>query len=274
MAGSLVASSTQLINTPSGRIPLAHVATVEEANGPNEVQRENGRRRILVTANGDGSNDKQLAVQARDLLTKLSLPTGYFATFEGIYAEQLRSSMRLFALAMVSLALIFVVLYTRYRSVTLTLIIMTNVPLALIGSVLALKLTGLELSVASMVGFITLTGISTRNGILKVSHYINLVLHEGEQFGRAMIIRGSQERLVPVLMTATSACCGLLPLVIQPYTPGKEILFPVAVTILGGLVSATILDALLTPVMFLRFGRGALDRLVSRSRSESVVDSY
>jgi HME family heavy-metal exporter len=136
--------------------------------------------------------------------------------------------------------------------VVLTLIIMTNVPLALIGSVLALKLTGLELSVASMVGFITLTGISTRNGILKVSHYINLVLHEGEQFGRAMIIRGSQE-LVPVLMTAASAGCGLLPLVIQPYTPGKEILFPVAVTILGGLITATILDALLTPVMFLRF---------------------
>ena len=266
--------STMLINTPSGRIPLAHVATVEESNGPNEVQRENGRRRILVTANGDGSNDKQLAVQVRDLLTELSLPTGYFATFEGIYAEQLRSSMRLFGLALVSLALIFVVLYTRYRSVVLTLIIMTNVPLALIGSVLALKLTGLELSVASMVGFITLTGISTRNGILKVSHYINLVLHEGEQFGREMILRGSQERLVPVLMTATSACCGLLPLVIQPYTPGKEILFPVAVTILGGLISATILDALLTPLMFLRFGRGALERLVTQTRSEPVVDSY
>ena len=125
-----------------------------------------------------------------------------------------------------------------------------------------------------MVGFITLTGISTRNGILKVSHYINLVLHEGEQFGRAMIIRGSQERLVPVLMTAASACCGLLPLVIQPYTPGKEILFPVAVTILGGLVSATILDALLTPLLFLRFGRRPLERLVSRAHLERVVESY
>ena len=266
--------SVMLIDTPSGRIPLAHVATVEVANGPNKVQRENGRRRILVTANGDGTNDKQLAAQVRDLMNDLSLPTGYFATFEGIYAEQLKSSMRLFGLALVSLALIFAVLYSRYRSVVLTLIIMTNVPLALIGSVLALKLTGLELSVASMVGFITLTGISTRNGILKVSHYINLVLHEGERFGREMIIRGSQERLVPVLMTAASACCGLLPLVIQPYTPGKEILFPVAVTILGGLVSATILDALLTPLLFLRFGRGALDRLVSRAHSEQVVESY
>jgi HME family heavy-metal exporter len=266
--------SNMLIDTPSGRIPLSYVATVEESNGPNEVQRENGRRRILVTANGDGSNDKQLATEVSTLLTKLSLPTGYFATFEGIYAEQLRSSLRLLGLSLVSLALIFAVLYTRYRSVILTMIIMTNVPLALIGSVLALKLTGLELSVASMVGFITLTGISTRNGILKISHYINLVLHEGEQFGREMVIRGSQERLVPVLMTATSACCGLLPLVIQPYTPGKEILFPVAVTIMGGLVSATLLDALLTPLLFLRFGRGALARLMIRARGDRVVDSY
>jgi HME family heavy-metal exporter len=125
-----------------------------------------------------------------------------------------------------------------------------------------------------MVGFITLTGISTRNGILKVSHYINLVLHEGERFGQAMIIRGSQERLMPVLMTAASACCGLLPLVIQPYTPGKEILFPVAVTILGGLVSSTILDALLTPLLFWRFGRKALDRLISRTHSERIVEPY
>lgn len=266
--------TSMLIDTPSGRVPLSYVATVEETNGPNEVQRENGRRRILVTANGDGGNNNQLAAEIRDILANATMPTGYFVTFEGIYAEQLKSSLRLLGLALISLALIFAVLYTRYRSTLLALIIMTNVPLALIGSVLALKLTGLELSVASMVGFITLTGISTRNGILKVSHFINLVLHEGEQFGRDLIIRGSQERLVPVLMTATCAGFGLLPLLLQPFEPGKEILFPVAVTIFGGLLTATFLDALLTPLLVLRFGRKAIERLVTQTQEGRIVESY
>jgi HME family heavy-metal exporter len=151
--------------------------------------------------------------------------------------------------------------------VRLSLIIMTNVPLALVGSLLAIKITGLELSVASMVGFITLTGISTRNGILKISHYINLVLHEGETFGRRMIVRGSNERLMPVLMTAASACGGLVPLLLDPFTPGKEMLFPVAVVIFGGLISSTILDAVLTPWLFLRYGREPLEALVDQAGS-------
>ena len=113
-----------------------------------------------------------------------------------------------------------------------------------------------------MIGFITLTGISTRNGILKISHYINLVLHEGETFGRAMILRGSQERLTPVLMTALSAGVALVPLLIGADAPGKEILHPVAVTIFGGLISATLLDTFLTPVLFLKLGKRPLQRLV------------
>jgi HME family heavy-metal exporter len=154
------------------------------------------------------------------------------------------------------------------------MIIMCNVPLSLIGCVLAVKLAGLQLSVASMIGFITLTGISTRNGILKISHFINLVLHENETFGREMILRGSQERLVPVLMTATSACFGLLPLLILPNAPGKEILYPVAVVIFGGLLVATFLDSLLTPLLFLRFGRSALERLASQVRAKPVIESF
>jgi len=136
------------------------------------------------------------------------------------------------------------------------------VPLALIGSVAALWIAGQPLSVASMVGFITLTGISARNGILKVSHYINLVLHEGEVFGPEMVVRGSLERLAPVLMTALSAGFALLPLIVGADAPGKEILHPVAITIFGGLVSATLLDTLLTPVLFLHLGRKPLERLL------------
>jgi len=123
--------------------------------------------------------------------------------------------------------------------------------------------------VASLVGFITLAGISTRNGILKVSHYLNLMLHEGEAFGRAMVVRGSLERLTPVLMTALVAAFGLAPLLLTPDAPGKEILYPVAVVIFGGLISSTLLDTLLTPVMFLLFGEKPADRLQMQAGDES-----
>ena len=138
---------------------------------------------------------------------------------------------------------------------------MGSVPLALIGSVAALWIAGLPLSVASMVGFVTLTGIATRNGILKISHYINVALHEGMPFGPDLVIRGTLERLTPVSMTALSACVALFPLLIDASSPGKEILHPVAVTIFGGLISATVLDSFLTPVLFMKYGRKPLERL-------------
>ena len=139
-------------------------------------------------------------------------------------------------MSLISLSLIFVVLYSRYRSSVLALIIMGGIPLALIGSVIALYIAGQPLSVASMIGFITLTGISARNGILKISHWINLSLNEGERFGRDLVIRGSLERLTPVLMTALSAGLALTPLLFGADEPGREILHPVAVTIFGGLL--------------------------------------
>ncbi|WP_282099207.1 efflux RND transporter permease subunit [Deefgea sp. CFH1-16] len=137
--------------------------------------------------------------------------------------------------------------------------------MALIGSVIAMWLAGISLSVASLVGFITLTGIATRNGILKVSHYINLCKFEGEHFSQAMIIRGSLERLTPVLMTALTAALALLPLLFAADAPGKEILHPVAVVIFGGLISSTILDTLLTPLMFWLFGQKPLQRLLDEN---------
>lgn len=147
---------------------------------------------------------------------------------------------------------------------------MGSVPLALIGSVAALWWVGQPLSVASMIGFITLTGIATRNGILKISHYINLAIHDGLDFGPDLVMRGSLERMTPVLMTALSAGVALVPLMIDAQAPGKEILHPVAITIFGGLVSATLLDALLTPVLFLRYGRKPLERLVADARSKAA----
>ncbi|MFH1342909.1 MAG: efflux RND transporter permease subunit, partial [Pseudomonadota bacterium] len=179
----------------------------------------------------------------------------------GTFQAQEEASRTIGILSLLSPSLVFAILYNRYRSVLFALIVMGNVPLALIGAVIALWLTGQPLSVASMVGFITLTGIASRNGILKISHYINLALQEGMPFGRELVVRGSLERLTPVLMTALAAGVALVPLLIDAATPGKEILHPVAVTIFGGLISATLLDTFLTPVLFLRYGEKHLERL-------------
>jgi HME family heavy-metal exporter len=251
------------IETPKGRIPLSQVATVETAQGPNQIYRENARRRILVYANTDGTNNAGAIADIRKLIANTQMPAGYFVNMEGTFQAQEESQLLIGLLSLVSLSLIFVVLYTRYHSAVLTLIIMGNVPLALIGSVAALWMTGQALSVSSMIGFITLAGISTRNGILKISHFINLMIHENERFGQAMIVRGCSERLTPVLMTALSAGLALIPLLHGAETPGKEVLHPVAVVIFGGLVSATLLDALLTPVLFQRFGRPAVERIAA-----------
>lgn len=204
----------------------------------------------------------------------MDLPQGYFTSLEGQFQAQEEASRLIAVLSLVSLLLIFVVLYSRYKSGALALIIMGNVPLALIGSVAALWIAGQPFSVASAIGFITLAGIATRNGILKISHYINLALFEGEQFGRRMVIRGTLERLTPVLMTAFAAAIALVPLMIGADEPGKELLHPVAVTIFGGLVSATLLDAFLTPVLFLRFGRKPLERLLLSRRGYVHAEAF
>ncbi|KOX42487.1 multidrug transporter AcrB [Streptomyces purpurogeneiscleroticus] len=251
-----------LLETPSGWVPARQVADIRETDGPNQILRENARRRIVVQANTDGASDMATVVAAiREAVAKEPLPPGFFTSLEGTFQAQEEASRTIAALSALSLALVFAILFSRYRSAALALIIMGNVPLALIGSVAALWLVGQPLSVASMIGFITLTGIVARNGILKISHYLNLSLHEGVPFGPDLAVRGSLERLTPVLMTALSAGVALVPLLYDAASPGKEILHPVAVTIFGGLVSATLLDTVLTPVLFLRFGRTSLERL-------------
>ncbi|MBK9077987.1 MAG: efflux RND transporter permease subunit [Hyphomicrobium sp.] len=263
-----------LLESPAGRIPLNAVAEVVETDGPNQILRENGRRRIAVFANTDGSDLARIVDDIRREVAAAKFPQGYFTSLEGQFQAREEASQLIAVLSLVSLALIFVVLYTRYQSGVLALIIMGNVPLALIGSVAALWIAGQPFSVASAIGFITLAGIATRNGILKISHYINLVLFEGETFGRKMIIRGTLERLTPVLMTSLAASIALLPLMIGADEPGKEILSPVAVTIFGGLVSATLLDGFLTPVLFLLFGRKPLERLTSAEREKVHAEAF
>jgi Cu/Ag efflux pump CusA len=263
-----------LIETPSGWVPLRQVAEVKETDGPNQILRENAKRRIVVLANTDGARDMTAIIaDIRREIAAANLPVGFFASLEGTFQAQEESMRMIGALSLVSLAMVLTLLYSRYRSVLFVLIIMGSVPLVLIGSVIALWWAGQPLSVASMIGFITLTGIATRNGILKISHYINLAIHEGMSFGPDLVMRGSLERMTPVLMTALSAGVALIPLMIDAHAPGKEILYPVAITIFGGLMSATLLDTLLTPVLFLRFGERSLARLVAQTRGESDATS-
>jgi CzcA family heavy metal efflux pump len=261
--------SRTMLDSPAGQIPLSAVASVEEGDGPNQIGRENGRRRIVVYANTDGSDMSRVIADVRKAIAATPLPGSYFVSIEGQFQAQEQATRLITGLSLISLTMIFLVLYSRYRSGVLALVIMGNIPFALIGSVIAMWIAGVSLSVASMVGFITLAGIATRNGILKVSHYINLCKFEGETFGMPMIIRGSLERLTPVLMTALVAAFALVPLLLAADAPGKEILHPVAVVIFGGLVSSTILDSLLTPLIFWLVGRKPLEAIVAGEAKEA-----
>ena len=258
-----------LIETPMGRVPLGQLASIEEGEGPNQISRENARRRIVLSANTDGRDMSGIVADIRATLAAAPLPQGYFTALEGQFQAQEQAARLIALLASVSLLMIFLVLYSRYRSVVLTAIIMGNIPLALVGSVIALWISGQPLSVAALVGFITLTGIATRNGILKMSHYINLCAFEGETFGRDLIVRGSIERLTPVLMTALVAAFALVPLLVSADAPGKEILHPVAVVIFGGLISSTLLDTVLTPMMFYLWGGQPLKRLLALRETQA-----
>jgi heavy-metal exporter, HME family len=260
-----------LIASPNGMIPLRLVANVEETEGPNQIQREGGKRRIVVFANRDGTADMAAIIgDVRAAIAATPLPDGYSIGLEGTFQAQEAAVKAIGLLAVLALILIFVILYSRYRSAVLALIVMGSIPLALIGSVVALTVANVSLSVASMIGFITLAGISARNGILKISHYINLAVNEGEHFGPGLVIRGSLERLTPVLMTALSAGFALVPLLNGADLPGREILHPVAVTIFGGLISATVLDTVVTPLLFLLFGKKPLERLLSEAGTRST----
>ena len=259
-----------LIETPNGRVPLSKLATIEDGDGPNQISRDDGKRRIVLSANASGRALSEIVADIRAVVADTKLPEGYFITLGGQFQAQEEASRLVGLLSIVSLVLMFVVLYSRYKSTRLSALIMVNIPLALVGAVLGLWLSGQPLSVAALVGFITLAGISVRNGILKVSHYINLMRFEGENFDHKMIIRGSLERLSPVLMTALVTAFALAPLLFEAERPGTEVLHPVAVVIFSGLISSTLLDTFLTPVMFWLFGRRDAERLLEDKDAEAL----
>jgi HME family heavy-metal exporter len=253
------------IELPNGSlIPLSQIATVEIENGISSIVHENTQRRIVVSSNVQGRDLGSAVKEMQATVAKeLKLPQGYYLEYGGQFESQQSASKLILILSLFSFAGIYLVLFSHFKSNRIVLQIMLNIPLALIGSVITVWLTGGTFSIATMVGFITLTGIASRNGIMMISHYIHLVEHEGETFNDQMIIRGSIERMVPVLMTALVAALALIPLTMDASAPGKEILYPVATVILGGLISSTLLDMIVTPVVFKRFGKKALEQYFS-----------
>ncbi|MFT4731246.1 MAG: CzcA family heavy metal efflux pump [Gammaproteobacteria bacterium] len=264
------ALSAVLIDTPAGAIPITNIADISISDGPNQVLRENGRRRLVVYANSTGVDVKQLLSVVREQVNEVELGSDSFISIEGQFLAQEQAMRLLVLLSAMSFALIFLVLYMRYSSLVFASIIMSSLPMALLGAVAAMWLTHTPLSVASVVGFITLTGIASRNGILKLSHYLNLIKFEDEQFNTQLIIRGAQERLAPVMMTSMVTAFALIPLLMAADVPGKEILHPVAVVIFSGLLSSTLLDALLTPLLYREFG-GKATTLWQQRKSDELV---
>ncbi|HUY92021.1 MAG TPA: efflux RND transporter permease subunit [Pirellulales bacterium] len=241
--------------TMNGYVPLGDIADVETVPTPNEVLRESVSRRIDVTCNVQGRDLGSVAREIEDRVKQLSFERGYHPEFLGEYAARQESRRRLFALAALSLVGILLLLHVDFQSWRLTLLVALTIPFALVGGVFAAALAGGVLSLGSLVGFVTVLGIAARNGIMLVSHYRHLEEIEGESFGLGLVMRGSEERLAPILMTVLTTSLALAPLVVGGNLPGHEIEYPMAVVILGGLATSTVLNLFLLPPIYLAFGR-------------------
>ena len=245
-----------VLATPGGgAIPLRDVADVRVVPAPNEITREGSSRRLDVTANVAGSDLAGATRAVEGAVAAVPMPVGFHAEVLGEWAAQRTASRRLFLLGALALMCILLVLYADFGSMRTTALVVASFPLALIGGVAAAVIGGGVLSLGSLVGFVTVIGIAARNGIMLVSHFRHLELQEGEPFGRSLVVRGAEERLIPILMTASVTALALAPLIVGGNRPGHEIEYPMAVIILGGLVSSTLLNLFVMPGFYLRYGK-------------------
>ena len=249
-------ANTSTSSIMPGYVPLGDLADIEIVAAPNAIQHEGSSRRIDVTCNVLG---RDLGSVARDIearVREISFDRGYHPEFLGEYAARQSSQRRLLLLASMAVIGILVLLQIDFKSWKLALLVFLTIPFALVGGVWAAWLTGGVLSLGSLVGFVTVLGIAARNGIMLVSHYRYLEIVEGEPFGKALVQRGSEERLAPILMTALATGLALVPLVLGGNKPGYEIEYPMAVVILGGLITSTILNLFLLPPIYAALGGG------------------
>ena len=238
-------------------MPISQIASVVVDEGPNTINRENVQRRIIVQSNVAGRDLGSVIDDIRrKIASGVALPEGYFVQYGGQFEAQEEAARKIAVMSIASVAGIFLLLYLALGSGRLALLVMANLPLALIGGVVMVFASGGTLSIASLVGFITLFGIATRNGIMLVTHYQHLLHDEGMPF-RQSVIQGSLERLSPILMTALVTGVGLIPLALGVGQPGKEIQQPMAVVILGGIVTSTFLNMIVIPPLYFRYGQAA-----------------
>lgn len=258
---------------PSGeKVLLEQVADVYETTGPNEINRENSQRRIVISANASGRDLSSLIGEIqRRVQERVNLPEGYYVVYGGQFESQQAATRQILIFGFLALVGVALVLFNHFRSRMITAQVMATIPLAFIGGIVLLFLVDRTLTVASLVGFITLCGVAARNGIMMISHYLHLMKYEGESFTPEMIIRGSQERLVPVLMTALTASLALMPLVFARGEPGSEILHPVALVVVGGLLTSTLLDIIVTPVLFYKFGKNSAETYVNSAQQQEII---
>jgi CzcA family heavy metal efflux pump len=259
------------VETRAGkRIPLSLVADVREAKGPNVIFRENSQRRFALAIKPTVRDVSNLVVRLQEeVKAKVTLPEGYFITYEGEFAAQKEATQRIATFTLVVLAVIAFLLYGYFRTPFFAVQVLCDIPLALVGGLVFTYFKLNNISIATLVGFIAVAGVAARNSIMLISHYLHLMQHEGEGFTKQMVIRGTKERLVPVLMTALAAGIGLIPLVLAADQPGKEILHPVAVVIVGGLITSTLLGLGVTPTVFFTFGRKAADTAIQNEAPAS-----
>jgi len=257
---------------PDGsKVLLEEIADIYESNGPNMINRENTERRLVISANTQGRDIESIIKEIKLKITQnVKLPNGYYINYGGQFESQQKANQLIFVLSLLSIAGIFIVLYMHFKSTFIAVQIMLNIPMAFIGGIIGIYLTGKVISIASLVAFVTLCGIASRNGIMMISHYLHLMKYENEHFTKEMVIRGSLERLVPVLMTALTAILGLIPLVLAKHDAGKEILHPVAVVITGGLISSTLLDIFVTPTIFYHFGKKSAEQSINNSDTDNI----
>ena len=252
------------IDTLSGqRVPLSYVAEIHQATGPNTILRENTLRRFVVSINPTTDDLNTVVEQLQAAVAGgIKLPQGYTIAFEGEYQAQQQARRTIAIMSALILLLIVFLLYSYFKTFSFVLLVLSIIPISLIGGVLYTHLTLDNISIATLVGFIAVTGIAARNNIMLLSHYLHLMRQEGEVFSREMVERGTLERLVPILMTAISAGLALIPLIIAADEPGKEILNPVAIVIVGGLISSTLLGLAVTPAMFYTFFRKSAEKSI------------
>ena len=251
-------------------IPLSLVADVRAAKGPNVIFRENSQRRFALAIKPTVRDVSSLVPKLQQAVAaQVKLPEGYFVSFEGEFMAQREASRRIALLSAVVVVIIAFLLHGYFRTPFFAFQVLLDIPLALVGGLVLTWIMLDNISIATLVGFIAVAGVAARNSIMLISHYLHLMQHEGEGFTQAMVIRGTKERLVPVLMTALSAGIGLIPLVLAADQPGKEILHPVAVVIVGGLITSTLLGLGVTPTVFYTFGRKAAAKAVRNQAGAS-----